>query len=297
MKTGLLIPLGIAGMLLSMRAVSIANMPQKAETAKANIIETAIAAESFNTLVSAVKAAGLVETLSGPGPFTVFAPTDEAFAKLPEGTIESLLADKPKLTSILTYHVVPGSLTAKEVTASRFLATVNGASLAVSSVDGARVDNAAIVKTDIQCANGTIHVIDAVVLPKDLIETALAAGQFNTLAKALEAAGLIETLRGAGPFTVFAPTDEAFAELPEGTLESLLADKQKLSSIFSYHVVPGRVDAKDVSKLTSTKTVQGKMLAIDAASGVKVDGANVVLTDVGASNGVIHVIDQVLIPN
>jgi uncharacterized surface protein with fasciclin (FAS1) repeats len=297
MKTGLLVPLGIAGMLLSMRAVSIADMPKKTEAAKANIIETAVAAGSFNTLVSAVKAAGLVETLSGPDPFTVFAPTDEAFAKLPEETIESLLADKPKLTGILTYHVVPGSLSAKEVTASRFLTTVNGASLAVSSVDGARVDNAAIVKTDIQCANGTIHVIDAVVLPKDLIETVVAAGQFNTLAKALEAAGLIETLRGAGPFTVFAPTDEAFAKLPKGTLESLLADKQKLSSILTYHVVPGRVDARDVTKLTSAKTVQGKTLAIDAASGVKVDGANVVLTDVGASNGVIHVIDQVLIPN
>jgi len=132
---------------------------------------------------------------------------------------------------------------------------------------------------------------------QDIVDTAVAAGSFQTLATALTAAGLIDTLKGAGPFTVFAPTDAAFAKLPAGTVEALLADKAKLTSILTYHVVPGKVTAADVVKLTQAKTVQGGALAIDAANGVKVNGAMVVQADVMASNGVIHVIDTLLIPN
>ena len=130
----------------------------------------------------------------------------------------------------------------------------------------------------------------------DIVDTAIAAGQFNTLAKALTAAGLVETLKGDGPFTVFAPTDDAFAKLPKGTLESLLADKEKLTAILTYHVVPGKVLAADVVKLESAKTVQGSSVTIDTSNGVKVDGANVVKTDIMTSNGVIHVIDSVILP-
>lgn len=130
----------------------------------------------------------------------------------------------------------------------------------------------------------------------DIIDTAVAAGQFNTLAKALTAAGLIETLKGDGPFTVFAPTDAAFAKLPAGTLEGLLADKDKLTAVLTYHVVPGKVLAADVVKLDSAKTVQGSSITIDTSNGVKVDGANVVKTDIVTSNGVIHVIDSVILP-
>lgn len=132
---------------------------------------------------------------------------------------------------------------------------------------------------------------------KDIVDTAAAAGSFKTLAAALQAAGLVETLKGKGPFTVFAPTDEAFAKLPAGTVEALLKDKEKLTKILLYHVVSGNVMAKDVVKLNSAKTVQGSSVTINAKGGkVMVDNANVVKTDIAASNGVIHVIDTVILP-
>jgi len=134
---------------------------------------------------------------------------------------------------------------------------------------------------------------------KDIVDTAVAAGSFKTLAAALKAAGLVDTLKGKGPFTVFAPTDEAFAKLPPGTLESLLKpeNKQKLTEILTYHVVPGSVMAADVAKMQSAKTVNGKSVTIKAADGsVMIDGAKVVKTDIAASNGVIHVIDSVILP-
>jgi len=137
------------------------------ESEKANIPETAIQAGQFNTLVTALKAADLVEVLAGDGPFTVFAPSDEAFAKLPAGTVEGLLQDKEKLTSVLTYHVVPGKVLAADVVKLSSAKTANGASLSIQVKDGkVFVDNAQVIKTDILCSNGVIHIIDAVVLPK-----------------------------------------------------------------------------------------------------------------------------------
>lgn len=131
----------------------------------------------------------------------------------------------------------------------------------------------------------------------DIVDTAVAAGSFETLVTAVQAAGLVDTLKGEGPFTVFAPTDEAFAKLPAGTLEALLADTDKLASILTYHVVSGKVMAADVAGLDEATTVQGQTLTIDTSDGVKVGEANVVKTDIETSNGVIHVIDTVLIPN
>ena len=131
---------------------------------------------------------------------------------------------------------------------------------------------------------------------RDIVETATAAGSFKTLIAALNAAGLSDTLKGSGPFTVFAPTDEAFAKLPAGTVEALLKDIPKLRSILTYHVGAGQVLAKDVVKLASAKTIQGQALTISTMDGVKVDGARVVQADVLASNGVIHVIDSVVLP-
>lgn len=133
---------------------------------------------------------------------------------------------------------------------------------------------------------------------KDIVDTAVKAGSFKTLAAALEAAGLVEALKGKGPFTVFAPTDEAFAKLPEGTVESLLKpeNKDKLTAILTYHVVPGKVASEQVVKLKSAKTLQGGLINVDAKDGVKVDKANVVKVDVECTNGVIHVIDSVLLP-
>ena len=131
---------------------------------------------------------------------------------------------------------------------------------------------------------------------KDIVDTAVAAGSFNTLATALTEAGLIDTLKGDGPFTVFAPTDEAFAKIPADQLKAILADKEKLTAILTYHVVSGKVMAADVVKLKSAKTVQGSEVAISTDGGVKVDNANVVKTDIVTSNGVIHVIDTVILP-
>ncbi len=130
---------------------------------------------------------------------------------------------------------------------------------------------------------------------KDIVETAVAAGSFKTLATALQAAGLVDTLKGKGPFTVFAPTDEAFAKVPKADLDALLKDKAKLTAVLTYHVVPGRVMAKDV-KAGPVKTVQGSSLTLGTTGGVTVDNAKVVKADITASNGVIHVIDSVVLP-
>ena len=131
----------------------------------------------------------------------------------------------------------------------------------------------------------------------DIVDTAVSAGSFTTLVIAVQKAGLVETLKGEGPFTVFAPTDEAFAKIPADKLNALLADKEALKKVLTYHVVPGKVMAKDVVKLQSAKTVEGQSIKINTTMGVKVDNANVIKTDILASNGVIHVIDTVILPN
>jgi transforming growth factor-beta-induced protein len=253
--------------------------------------------------VTAVKAADLVGTLSGKGPFTVFAPTDEAFAKLGKDTLADLLKpeNKAKLTAILTYHVVAGNLPAGKVTAQKELTTVQGAPLQVAvQANQVTIGGAQVVKADVMAANGVIHVIDAVLLPPaNIVATAAKAGKFQTLLAAATAAGLADTLANGGPFTVFAPTDEAFAKLGKDTLDDLLKpdNKDKLAGILKYHVVAGVVKAADVVKLKAAKTLHGGSVTIQAEDGkVRVDGANVVATDVVAGNGVIHVIDAVLLP-
>lgn len=269
-----------------------------------DIVDTAVSAGSFQTLVAAVQAAGLVDTLKGDGPFTVFAPTDEAFAKLPQGTIAELLKpeNKSKLQAILAYHVVPGSVKAAEVVKLSSAKTVQGQEIDIA-VNGEEVtvDAAKIVKTDIHTANGVIHVIDSVLLPadKDIVETAAAAGSFNSLVAAIEAAGLVETLKGEGPFTVFAPSDDAVAKLPQATVDNLLRpeNKDQLAAVLTYHVIAGKVMAADVVHLKSAKTVLGNDVTITAADGnVRINDANVVATDIETTNGVIHVIDSVLLP-
>lgn len=266
-------------------------------TGSKDIVDTAVSAGSFKTLAAALKAAGLVDTLKGKGPFTVLAPTDEAFAKLPKGTVEGLLKDPPKLRQVLKYHVVSGNAMAKDVIKLTSVKTLLGQSISIDASDGVKVNNATVVKADIPCSNGVIHVIDAVILPKDdVVDVARKAGSFKTLLTAVEAAGLTDTLRGEGPYTVFAPTDDAFAKLPKGTVEGLLKDVPKLKQILLYHVVPGKNMAADVVKMSKAKTAQGQSVRISTSDGVKVDGANVVKTDVPASNGVIHVLDAVILP-
>ncbi len=266
---------------------------------KKDIVETAIADGRFETLVAAVTAADLVDTLKGDGPYTLFAPTDDAFAKLPAGTVESLLNDIPTLKDILLYHVVAGKVMAEDVVKLTSATTVLGKPVTISvSGSTVKVNDAKVTVTDIKCSNGVIHVIDTVLLPpKDIVETALADDRFETLVAALTAADLVGTLKGAGPYTVFAPTDDAFAKLPAGTVASLMNNIPAVKDILLYHVVSGKVMAEDVVKLTSATTVLGKPVTISVVgSTVKVNNATVIITDIECSNGVIHVIDTVLLP-
>ena len=289
----------------TMAAIGVAQGPiSNASAAEKDIVTTAVEAGSFKTLAAALKAGGLVETLQGKGPFTVFAPTDEAFAKLPPGTVETLLKpeNKAQLVSVLTYHVVTGKVAAAQVVKLDAAATVNGQRVNIKVEEAnVRVDQATVVTADIHCSNGIIHVIDQVLLPSgdNIPATAAQAGTFKTLLAAAKAAGLVEVLAGDNPLTVFAPTDEAFAKLPAGTVESLLKpeNKAKLAAILAFHVVPGRVFSGDVLSKKEFKTVQGGMLTAAMKNGAAtINGAGLVATDIDASNGVIHVIDSVMLP-
>ena len=272
-------------------------------SSKPDIVETAVAAGKFKTLATALESAGLIETLQGDGPFTVFAPSDSAFAKLPEGTVASLLESENRglLTNILTFHVVPGRVAAADVAGLESATALNGQRFSIKTSDaGVFVGGAKVVRTDIECGNGIIHVVDSVMMPAtgDIIATAVEAGDFKTLAAAIEAAGLVEALQGEGPFTVFAPTDEAFAALPEGTVASLLepANRHKLVAILKYHVVSGRVYSDQLAN-GQVATIGDSSLEISLRDrGAFVNGAKVVKADIETTNGVIHVVDQVLIP-
>jgi uncharacterized surface protein with fasciclin (FAS1) repeats len=280
--------------------------PSLTEAKVGTIAEIAAEAGTFNTLLAALDAAGLAETFAGEGAFTVFAPTDDAFAALPEGTIEALLAEpEGALTDILLYHVVDGIVPAATVVTLDSATTMLGEDVTIT-VEGDSVflnDTVQVIVTDIEASNGIIHVIDAVLLPPtagSIVDIAVADGRFTTLVAALEAANLVETLSGEGPFTVFAPTDDAFAALPEGTVATLLEDPEgALTDILLYHVVSGAVPAETVVTLDAATTVLGQDVTItvdDAGNVFLNDTVQVIITDIEADNGIIHVIDAVLIP-
>jgi uncharacterized surface protein with fasciclin (FAS1) repeats len=290
--------------------VAAATILSISATAQNDIITTAVEAGSFKTLATALGKASLLETLQGKGPFTVFAPTDAAFAKLPKGAVANLLKpeNRDTLRSILLYHVVSGRMPATAVLKNKSLATMNGQRAPLmASKTGAMIAGSKIVKTDIKCSNGVIHVIDTVMMPStdDIIGTAVKAGSFKTLAAAVKAAGLVKTLTGKGPFTVFAPTDAAFAKLPKGTVADLLKpeNRKKLIAILTYHVVPGRVYASEVLGADGVKSVQGSTIQVNLRKNDKgevtaamVNQARIVKTDIDTTNGVIHVIDSVILP-
>ena len=296
------------------------------------VVEVAVGSGAFPTLVAAVQAAGLVDVLSGEGPFTVFAPTEEAFAAALAAlgmSAEDLLADVELLTAVLTYHVLPVAAPAEVVVTldGQSVATVNGAEVAIGVDDGAvMVNEATVVTADIAASNGVIHVIDTVLLPPmeaapvepgpepeaaaepapegpgTVVEVAVGSGAFPTLVAAVQAAGLVDVLSGEGPFTVFAPTEEAFAAALAAlgmSAEDLLADVELLTAVLTYHVLPVAAPAEVVVTLDgqSVATVNGAEVAIGVAGGaVMVNEATVVTADIAASNGVIHVIDTVLLP-
>lgn len=298
--TALALPLAVQAQCQSDTQVRKASMTKESST----IVETAVSAGSFKTLVTAVKAAHLVDALSGKGPFTVFAPTDEAFSKVDPHTLQALLKPENRglLTAVLTYHVIPGRLDGSQVSQSSGAATLNGQRLAFKAdAHGVRVGSSTVVDANIECSNGIIHVIDRVLLPSqlDIVETAVENGNFKTLATALKAANLIEALQGKGPFTVFAPIDSAFDALPAGTLDTLLGEPglKKLTSILTYHVIPGRIYAKDAIAAETAVTLQGQSVRIRLVDGeMFIDDRKVIKTDIETKNGVIHVLEGVLLP-
>jgi len=290
--------------IFTMALAAISTVGSFTFAADKDIVDTAVAAGKFTKLAAALGAADLVGALKGPGPFTVFAPSDDAFAKLPAGTVETLLKpeNKAKLAAILTFHVVKGKVMAADVVKIKGAETLNGQRVDVK-VNGSTVsiDSSKVVTADIACSNGVIHVIDTVLMPATDIIPVVAdkAGKFKTLLTAVKNAGLVETLSGAGPFTVFAPTDEAFDKLPKATIADLLKPENKatLAGILTYHVIPGRVYSEAAVAAKSAKTVQGATVAIKANDkGAFVNDSKIIATDVDASNGVIHIIDTVLMP-
>jgi uncharacterized surface protein with fasciclin (FAS1) repeats len=302
-----------------------------------NIVDIAADDDRFDTLHAAIVAAGLADTLaSADNTFTVFAPTDDAFAAVGDEVLTSLLADpQGALTEVLLYHVAAGELSSSDVLGRTSIPTLQGESLAVSLRDDMPyVNDSQIIITDIPAKNGVIHVIDAVLVPspiaspqpevveqaeanveqvveeqeldlgveepqQTIAEIAAANGSFNTLLAALDAAGLAETFAQPGDYTVFAPTDDAFAAIPQSTLSSLLADPQgELTNILLYHVVGDSLSRNQLATSEFVTTLEGRPLTVntDGTNIVDISGAKVLIYNIEASNGIIHVIDKVLMP-
>lgn len=277
------------------------------------VVEVAQKDARFSILAEAVVAADLAGALSADGPFTVFAPTNDAFAALLTElgvTKGQLLADKPLLTAVLQYHVLAARVPSSGVPLGQAIEPLAGGIFKIDAVgadlivtDG-RNRTARIVQTDVSASNGVIHAIDKVLLPADktIVETAIANPSFSILVDAVVAAGLADTLSGDGPFTVFAPTDAAFADLLAElgiTKDALLANTALLTEVLTYHVVPGRVLKAGVPVGPAITTVQGDTFTVNASLAItdqRSRVANIVATDVLASNGVIHVIDKVILP-
>jgi transforming growth factor-beta-induced protein len=279
----------------------------------ADIVRTAATAGTFKTLVNLLVAADLTDALKGDGPFTVFAPTDEAFKKLPKGTLETLLKpeNKEKLQAILTYHVVPNkpnfNLSAPASDRAFPFKTLNGQVVqVVKDGHGLTVNGISIVKANIPCKNGSVQVIEGVLMPPEkkeagnsIVAVAEKAGKFKTLLAALSAAELTDVLGGDGSFTVFAPTDEAFAKLPKGAVENLLKpeNRKDLVNVLKYHVVAAKLPAKVLAATEGIRMLQGEKVRVGFRDGrLTINDSGVLKTDVTADNGVIHVIDAVLMP-
>ncbi len=278
-----------------------------------DIVDIAAGNPAFSTLVAAVQAAGLVDTLKGPGPFTVFAPTDDAFAALLAElnlTAAQLLANKPLLTQVLTYHVLPKRVLANDLSNGLAVATVQGQPVKVGIAQGkvsladGRGRTSNVVATNVQASNGVIHVIDKVILPadKNLVQLAQSAPSLSILVEAVVAADLAGVLSGAGPFTVFAPSNDAFvallAEL-KVTKAQLLADKALLTKVLTYHVVPAQVLSSGIPFGKPVTTVQGQTFTIGRDLRITDQNnrrASITATDLAASNGVVHLIDHVILP-
>jgi len=268
------------------------------------VVDVIVGSEDHTTLEAAVIAAGLAETLSSEGPFTVFAPTDAAFALLPEGTVATLLEDPTGLlTTVLTNHVYAGSALSTDLSDGMTITTLAGTELTITITNGMVYIGDALVSTaNIETDNGVVHVIDAVLVPTiettTVVDVIVNSEDHTTLEAAVIAAGLAETLSSEGPFTVFAPTDAAFALLPEGTVATLLEDPTGLlTTVLTNHVYAGSALSTDLSDGMTITTLAGTELTITITNGMVYIGDALVSTaNIETDNGVVHVIDAVLVP-
>ncbi len=290
---------------------------------------------TLSTLNQALVETGLAEQLRKQTAATVFAPSDEAFAAVPAEELAALTADPEQLTQVLLRHVAPDTVMAADVAPGE-VETMAGDTLMLDAADGVvTVDGATVTTADLAARNGVVHIVDQVLLPapqeaadaaaagdtaaateaattaaatdttetatttgevQDIVDSAAAAGRFGTLLAALEAAGLTEALRDAGPFTLFAPSDAAFEALPPGVLDELLADPAKLAEVLTYHVLQGAIPAVDFETGMQAGTLEGKPLTFTRNGEILVNDAAIVVPDIVTRNGIIHVIDQVLMP-
>ncbi|MCA9001021.1 MAG: fasciclin domain-containing protein [Planctomycetes bacterium] len=294
MKAYLLLPLAMATAL----TVGCSSSNSSASTS----LGQTLAAKGFPTLQAAIDAAGLTQTLTSGGDFTILAPTEAAFGALPAGTLDFLLepANQATLRAILEYHVIPGIADSTVVSGLSSATTVQGGLVLIDSVSGGlRVNEAGIEEVDITASNGVIHSIDTVLMPPmDVLGTLQARG-FNTLLTALDAAGLQPTFAGTDNYTILAPTDEAFANLPAGALADLLlpANLATLQDVLTYHVVDGSVTAGTAVGAESPKALNGvTLLFADSQAGATVNEVSISMTNIPCTNGVIHVLDAVLLP-
>ena len=276
-----------------------------------NIVEIAQSNPDLSILVEAVVAAGLAPNLS-TGSLTVFAPTNAAFAALLSElgvTKEALLANKPLLTAVLSYHVLSSRVPRADVPVGKAITPLAGGFFKIEATGGLKVTDGRnrvsnITATDIQASNGVVHLLDRVLLPadKDIVATASALPDFSILVEAVVAAGLASTLQGTGPFTVFAPTNAAFAALLTElgvSKADLLANTALLTKVLTYHVVPARVLKAEVPVNTAITTVQGQSFTVNSSLVItdqNMRTSSIVATDVFTSNGVIHVVDKVILP-
>lgn len=320
---------------------------QQQEQADQDIVALASENESFNTFVQALEAAGLQDQLATGGPYTVFAPTDEAFSQLPDQVVDLLLQPENQdlLRQVLSYHVLPAAVPAENVQAINFEPLENGFYV-VPTGDRVLLNGANLVEENLNASNGVIHGIDRVLIPSEVEEQVLAqlaqeqgmqpqeqpqaampsteapqqqaqipeeaqpteqqntllalasqSDSFNTLVQAVEAAGLQDQLETGGPYTIFAPTDEAFAQLPEGALDYLLQPENQdlLREVLTYHVVPGTVTSQEIEPGTIDALGGGLAIAL-MEDRIVVNNASVVEADLEASNGVIHAVNRVLLP-
>tara|TARA_B100000886_G_scaffold340379_1_gene309570 strand:- start:5449 stop:6810 length:1362 start_codon:yes stop_codon:yes gene_type:complete len=267
------------------------------------VVDIIVNSEYHNILETAVIQAGLAETLSGDGPFTVFAPSDGAFDGLPDGALDLILANSEQLTSLLLNHVHSGSVLSTDLSDAMMVPTLNDNELTVS-IDGMSVmiNLATVTQADLIASNGVVHVIDKVLLPDfgqedtTVYNIIKASPIHTTLEAAIDAAELGETLSGDGPFTIFAPTDDAFDALPAGALDDLLADIPLLTEILLHHVHSGNVLSSDLSNGMEVPTLNDDLLVVNIDAGsVMIDMSTVIQPDILANNGVVHVIDAVLI--